>query len=384
MPVGPFRGYGLTRKTYGRAFCALLIGVLIATACGSSRKSDNGAGGNTGTTAGSSAAAKFGDLPSPCGKGDAKGATDQGVTDTQITIEYGDDAGFTASPGLNKEIGDAAKAMIKWCNDQGGILGRQITGVYGDAAITAVNTKMQEACKSAFMLVDDGWALDSASEATRLQCGLPAVPAFAVSAEFANGPMMYQAVPNPADETPASNVFEAAQLWPDKIKKADIVHSTLVTATETSSNKVRQAGQAAGFNWLDCGVTLNYNGEADYKPFAQKFQSCGAQILFENTSPGPGLYGLIQAMDQLNYHPIILAEANLYSPQLAKWNTAGLADNVYVREAFQPLENADLVPAVKTYVDAVKATGGDAWQLGEQAASSFLLLAIVAKGCAAT
>ena len=32
---------------------------------------------------------------------------------------------------------------------------------------------------------------------------------------------------------------------------------------------------AAGYHILNCGVTLNYNGEPDYKPFAQKFLSCG-------------------------------------------------------------------------------------------------------------
>lgn len=41
----------------------------------------------------------FGDLPSPCGPGTASGATQTGVTDTSITIGYGDDAGFAQSPG---------------------------------------------------------------------------------------------------------------------------------------------------------------------------------------------------------------------------------------------------------------------------------------------
>ena len=53
----------------------------------------------------------IGTLPSPCGQGAAKGATDQGVTDTAIHIAYGDDRGFTGAPGLNKEMGDAVKAM---------------------------------------------------------------------------------------------------------------------------------------------------------------------------------------------------------------------------------------------------------------------------------
>ena len=37
----------------------------------------------------------FGTLPSPCGKGHATGATDQGVTNTTINIAYGDDRGFS-------------------------------------------------------------------------------------------------------------------------------------------------------------------------------------------------------------------------------------------------------------------------------------------------
>lgn len=84
-------------------------------------------------------------MASPCGKGEAKGATQQGVTDTSITIGFGDDAGYPAAPGLNKEMSDAMKAMIKWCNDQGGINGRQIIGNYRDAAIMNVANVMTEA-----------------------------------------------------------------------------------------------------------------------------------------------------------------------------------------------------------------------------------------------
>jgi hypothetical protein len=87
--------------------------------------------------------------------------TDQGVTSTAIHVAYGDDRGFPGQPGLNKEMGDAVRGMIKWCNDQGGILGRQVVGDFYDAAVTEVNSVMQQACKSDFMLVGEGWALDN-------------------------------------------------------------------------------------------------------------------------------------------------------------------------------------------------------------------------------
>ena len=357
--------------------------VVVAAGCGGSRgSSSSGTTASGGGTASSATAAsgKFGTLASPCGPGSAKGATEQGVTDSSIHIGYGDDRGFSASPGLNKEMGDAMKAMVKWCNDQGGIEGRQVVGDFYDAAITQVNTVMQQACKTDFMLVGEGWALDEAAEQTRLGCHLVAVPGFSVGPDFANAPEMYQAVPNPDDYIPAAPYYEAAQLFPNAVKKTDALHTTL-SATETSTAKAIEGMQAAGFTILNCGVKINYTGEPDYKPFAQKFQSCGIQLLFNNTSPGPVLFNFIQAMDQVGLHPVILGEANVYTAAMAQWNTAGLGNNIYVREAFQPLENANQVPAVKAYLDAVNATGGAVSQLGAQAASSFLLWATAAKSC---
>ena len=138
------------------------IGVTIALAAGACGGGRSDAGGGSSTTAKPTSSTDFGTMASPCGKGDAKGATAQGVTDTSITIGYGDDAGYPASPGLNKEMSDAIKAMMKWCNDQGGINGRQVVGNYHDAAIMNVNNAMTDACAKDFMLVGEGWSLDSA------------------------------------------------------------------------------------------------------------------------------------------------------------------------------------------------------------------------------
>jgi hypothetical protein len=77
-------------------------------------------------------------------------------------------------------------------------------------------------------------------------------------------------------------------------------------------------------------------------------------------------------------------EAADYTAPFAQWNTAGYANNTYVREAFLPLESANLVPAIKQYLDIVKGDGGAVSQLGEQAVSSFLLWATAAKSCGST
>jgi len=327
----------------------------------------------------------FGTQPSPCGAGTASGATEQGVTNTSIHIAYGDDRGFASTPGLDQEMGDAVRGMVKWCNDQGGINGRQIVGDFYDAAVLQVNSVMQQACKTDFMLVGEGWALDESAEQTRVGCNLAAVPGFANGPDFANGPESYQPVPNPADYLPASSLYEMAQLFPQQIAKFDFLHTTLAQATEIVIGKVNAAVQSIpGYHLQNCGVTLNYSGEPDYKPFAQKFVSCGAQMIFIDPGPGPLQNNMLQAMDGFGDKPIYLGEANEYASALAAWNTSGIGDNIYIREAFQPLENASLVPAVQDYINIVKAVGGKVDQLGEQAASSFLLWATAAKSCGST
>lgn len=367
----------------GAVLFASLAAVSVASACSSSRSADTSSP-DTSTTAAASAsgAASFGTLASPCGKGAAKGSPDKGVTDTDIAIGYGDDRGFVQSPGLNKEIGDAVTGMIKWCNDQGGINGRTIKGTNYDAALTKVNTVMQQACKTDFMLVGEGFAGDDGAEATRVGCGLPAVPAFAVGPNFANGPMMFQAVPNPDDVQPAAVYSQLLALKPDT-KSSFAYQGSNLPAAVSSIAKSKPAAEGAGFTTVDCGVTINYAGEPNYVPFAQKFKDCGAKIIYLSTTPSPPVFGLLTAMDQVGAHPTYMMQGNGYSAEFAKWNVSGLADNVYVPSAFQPFENASTVPAVQKYLDVIKTVDGKPSLLGMQATSSFLLWATAAKDCGA-
>ena len=331
----------------------------------------------------SASSAKFGTLPSPCGKGHATGATDQGVTNTTINIAYGDDRGFSGSPGLDQEMGDAVKAMIAWCNAQGGINGRHIVGDYYDAAVTNVGSVMTQACKADFMLVGEGFALDGLAEQTRLGCNLAAVPGFTVSPVVANAYEVYQASPNPANASPVAIAYMGEKLFGTKTQHVGQYDSTLSTQ-QSSMAKAVQAYTEAGWKFVNCPFLVNYNGEANYTPFVQKLQSCGAQIVFDNAVPGPTLYGALQAENQIGYNPIWLMDAAEYTESFAKWNTAGLGNNVYVRIGYEPLEAAKVVPAVAQYLSIVKKYGGITSALGEQSTSSFLLWATEAKACGST
>ncbi len=75
--------------------------VVAMAAAGCSRSSSKSS--STSTSSGSSAASgDFGTLKAVCGPGSAKGATDQGVTDTSIRVGTMADPGATSQPGLDQ------------------------------------------------------------------------------------------------------------------------------------------------------------------------------------------------------------------------------------------------------------------------------------------
>jgi ABC-type branched-subunit amino acid transport system substrate-binding protein len=368
-----------------RAAGVLLIG-MVAAACGGSH--GNGAapatGGSTSAPTTTTPGVKFGTLASPCGPGDAKGATDKGVTDTSITIGYGDDAGYAAAPGLDKEMSDAVKPMIKWCNDQGGINGRKIVGNYYDAKVLQISQVMTQACNDkVFMLVGQGWVLDANQEQIRIGCKLATIPGFAVGTAFASGSGMQQPIPNAGDQESVSSAYQIAKLYPDAVKKAAFVFAEF-PATRETRDKAAVGYPKAGWKFLACDQIYNIAGESDWKPFASNLKACGVEAVVWIGSPDPNLENFLNASKQVGFAPKAWAtDPNGYTAAFAKWNAqnGGAGNNVYVRMTGVPFEFANQVPAVKQYMTLVAQSHGTIGLLGEQAASAFLLWATGVKAC---
>jgi ABC-type branched-subunit amino acid transport system substrate-binding protein len=370
------------RKATRLGLIALVAVALTATACGSSREPSE-QGNATTTTRAAAKDDKFGTLPSPCGDGDAAGATDQGVTDTSISIGYGDDKGFASSPGLDHEMGDAVKAFAKWCNDQGGILGRQVAANYYDAKVTEINNVMAEACRKEFMLVGQGFVLDSAQEVTRRSCGLPSVAGFAVSPQHTNAPLKWETNPVPVDYWNTAPAAQLKKLFPDKVAKTAIMWANYAATIDTK-DKILSTWPPFGYKFLGCGLEYNITGEADWKPFVQKLKTCGAELVYFVGNPYPNFENLLEAAAQLDYDPVWSVTGNFYDRSFGDWNTSGFADNVYIGYTFTPFEEATDGSATRQYMDILKASGGDISQLGMEAASSFLMWATAAKECGST
>ena len=328
----------------------------------------------------------FGDGPWPCGAGDGKNADDgstPGVTKTSISIAAGDDAGYPGAPGLNSEMTDAMKAMIAKCNALGGINGRQIKLNYYDAALFNVGPAMQSACDDKnFFLVGEGWAFDSNQEETRLACGLPAVPAYSTSAAFAMGKDVYVGVPNPADETPAGIFAQTTTLLGAAVQHVGPLVGNF-SATQELRDKVVAAAPAFGWGFSETKLEYSITGETDWTPFVKQLQDAGTTSVYWSGSCLPNLQLFAQAAKANAFNVPIIADSNHYEAGCAKANTDGALNNLYVRMAFVPFEEADVNPATKDYLDMIKTAGGDVSLLGAQATSSFMLWATAASQCGA-
>src|SRR4051812_9998631 len=117
----------------------LVAVVAFATGCGHADVEETGGSPSvaqsTTTTASKTAPGVFGTAGKICGPGNAKGATERGVSDSAITIGTFSDAGASLSPGLDKEFWETADGFVKWCNDAGGINGRKIKLMKHDAKL---------------------------------------------------------------------------------------------------------------------------------------------------------------------------------------------------------------------------------------------------------
>jgi hypothetical protein len=212
-----------------------IAAVTLTAACGrSSSGGGKGGGGSSTPTAsassgGTAAKGDFGDLKKICGPGNAKGATQKGVTDSEIRIGVTSDPGNTAAPGLEQEFFDTADAFSKWCNDAGGINGRKIVVDKWDAKLTNVGQAMINACQKDFMLVGNGNAFDSAGVKPREACKLGDIFSYTVSPEAARSKYQVSVVPSNPEELNYGPIRFLVDAYPDSKKGVGIGSSVLAS-----------------------------------------------------------------------------------------------------------------------------------------------------------
>jgi ABC-type branched-subunit amino acid transport system substrate-binding protein len=384
-------------RTRRRLLALVAIGAVLAAGCGSDR-GEEGSGGTTGerstetTAADGGGAGDFGDLVGVCGPNEGGGevpagdpAETHGITADTITVGTVADPGFEGRPGLNQEIFDTATAFVDWCNEAGGINGKQLELNLHDAAISEYQPVMQQSCRTDFAIVGSGAVQDNFWPTTGAACGLIDIAGFSVTTEKAGlagrdalEARSVQPVPNAGDRFQVGSFLTVDGEHPDAMARSGIIYGDLDTLI-AQKNKTIDALEQIGHAFVH-EASYNILGEANWAPFAAALQQDDVQFL-HFVGEGENLSLLVQAMDEVGFRPeVMLMETNLYDQ--AWLDAAGpAADGVYIRTVYWPFEEADQNPATQQYLDLMEASGGKIAQLGSQSMSSWLLFAQAARDC---
>jgi ABC-type branched-subunit amino acid transport system substrate-binding protein len=372
----------------------VVVGGLVAAGCSSDREGgDPGTASPAETTAAEAegGVGSFGDLEGVCGPAEGGGevaadpAETLGVSADEIVVGTVSDPGFEGRPGLNQEIFDTATAFVDWCNEAGGINGKQLVLNLHDAAITEYQPVMADACTTDFAIVGSGAVQDNFWADTGAACDLIDIAGFSVTSEKAGlagrdalEARSVQPVPNAGDRYQVGSFLRLDAEFEGAAERSGIVYGDLDTLI-AQRDKTIDALEQIGHTFVH-EASYNILGEANWAPFAAALQEDEVRFL-HFVGEGENFAQLVQAMDEVGYRPEeILLETNLYDQNWV--DAAGpAADGVFIRTVFWPLEEAADNPATQQYLDLLTESGGKIAMLGVQSMSSWLLFAQSARDC---
>lgn len=319
----------------------------------------------------------FGSLAQLCGPGDGKGATEQGVTDTEIHLGTMADPTNTVIPGAGQESFDIGNAFVSWCNAAGGILGRKLVLTTRDSKLFEVGARMIESCAADFMLVGNATPLDQAGVDTRLGCKLAQIPAYTVSAQAADAPMQV-VLDNTIHQVVVGHWRLLKQKFPDAFGAVSFI-SVNGAGLDSFAKRQQDAIKGLGAKVVDFQLAP-VTGVDNWRPYAQTAFDRGAKSVI---TLSPDIAPFVRAMGDVGWKPDLLPlgvqNYNAGTIALAK---EGVLPPTYVTTSFWPFEAADRNPALEQAITLIKSTSTITPDFAHlQALSAWLLWADAAKAC---
>jgi ABC-type branched-subunit amino acid transport system substrate-binding protein len=344
-----------------------------STSTGGTSPTGASSSSGTGSTAGS-----FGTLGQVCGPGTATGATDTGVTNTDIHLGSIADVGWSAAPGLLQPIFDGADAFVGWCNAAGGINGRKLVLDKRDSAFSNFLPQVQKSCSADLAIVSMAILDDTGVDAWE-KCGLLNFTAATVGSKAAVAKDMYPMTPIPADQQTIGGFHIFFDQHPDWAGAVGSLYSN-GAAGDREQHTYNEAIKAIGGKVV---YTAEYTPTtSNWTPFVQAMKSSGVKFLFLNDTANVTA-GIEQAMATLGWYPNLqISPSQVYDDstlQLAGKNIK----NYYVYIPTTPFEAASTVPAVQQYLNLLNQYAPKAKKtfFGSTSFSAWLLLALAIKSC---
>ena len=308
-------------------------------------------------------------------------ASDQGVTEDSIEVTTISDPGGPV-PGLNQGIFDSMDAFADWCNEQGGINGRELIVKKLDAGVCSTRSASR-GVRYAFALVGGGGAFDKLGAQEAVDCGLVDVAGYTVSPEKADCPIAWcsPSPTNPTCSTPATSSWIAEQN-PEAVEKAAMLYSNVDTV-RAQAERAEKAQSEVGYDFV-YSAAANVN-EVNWAPHVIAMRNAGVEYVTLTSSWEEG-GNLQKAMVEQGFEPEFTElETNFYNPKYPE-SAGAAAEGTYVRITIWPFEEADDNPAMTQYLEALRKTNGDdvvPEMLGVQSFSAGLMFATAAKAAGA-
>lgn len=371
----------MNKRSRRRRIAALGLTVaLVAAGCGNrTDNADDGGGNGLGTTVPSETTTgtsgnDFGTLPVPCGPGDAKGATDKGVTDSSITIGVISDKNAGAIRVPTAGIEPSMQAFVKWCNGLGGINGRKLELKTYDAKLLNSLDAAKQACDDQpFALVGNGVVQDAPMAQPLVDCGLISVSGYTATYPMNASPLNVEPVPNLGNVYSTGTAKYFADKFPDAITKGAIFSPTTAAAADQAVRAV-QAREGLGYKFIykDSYPLI----QTDWKTQAQTMKNKGVQYVTIVDTVNAAI-GMLQALDDAGYRPEVVDFGQQYYDNTLA--ASGVADGVFVQTNTQPFENPS--PAISEYVKILHDFDSKVAEtsLGVQSFSAALLFATEVK-----
>jgi hypothetical protein len=384
-------------RTRHHAIAVLLTFTLVMASAACSRsdsETESGGGeGSSETTAaeeGSSGGAladgAFGELENVCGEAEGGaaggGAAETGLTAEEIRLGTITDKGSTERPGLTKEMYDTAVAFAAWCNEQGGIQGREVVIDDLDAALFNYGQQIAQACEQDFAVVGGGGVFDSQGVQDRVDCGLPHFPGYVVTPQASVADLQVQAVPNPVYEFQAASYRWLREADPDA-DKVGLLWVNLDGPT-TIHQQILETVEELGY---DVVYDEQYRplGETGWRGFVQQMRDAEVEV-FEIIGEPENMVTLQGAMQTEGWYPdYTILQPNYIDQSFMDEGGSTVSEATYARSPFPTFEMADEVPAMQDFLDLMETYNpeGRVAFLGVQALSSLLLFATAANECGA-
>jgi branched-chain amino acid transport system substrate-binding protein len=270
-----------------------------------------------------------------------------GITSSSVTI--GNIS--TLAAGLFEGAVVGTKAYADYVNSQGGVDGRKVYVDSVDDEFTgALNKQLTNAAVQNDFATVGSFSLEDSFGATVL-ADSPQVPNVAESLSAAANGLPNTFNPNP----PAGGYYLGPLVYFQKKYPGDVLRTGALVADYGAAETIWD-GEKAAMNHLGYKVIADPTfptSQTDFTPNIIAMKQAGVKILFLEQMPQNYASSVIQALNQQNFHPVVVLGTSTYSEELVP-NSGGPAaiDGAYLEQptALFLGEDIGIIPAVYTFL----------------------------------